>query len=235
MFCKHCGKQINEDAKFCKFCGSEIVLEEFSYTEPEYSFFKNINYRKLIFNRYVLILIGVAFVIWIYPGDDVSYSGTKAPLPTPIEQASDDVVKFIPTTPAVSLANGTILTKNNIYLGGNGELEIENGTDLDALAKLIRAGSSVLTVYIKANSTYTMFNISNGTYWLAFAHGLDFDSTNQQFRRNTEYSAFDSTFDFTRTEDSQYYYYSIFEVTLNSVIGGTATTSSVDPDQFNAY
>ena len=24
MFCKHCGKQINEDANFCSYCGGEL-------------------------------------------------------------------------------------------------------------------------------------------------------------------------------------------------------------------
>jgi hypothetical protein len=237
MFCKHCGKQINDEAKFCKFCGEKVIQESFAYSTPKSSFLKKINWRKLLLNRYVAILLGVIFIVWIAASDDSSYNsgGTKAPLPTPVQQASDDVVEFTPTTPAVSLANGTILKKNTAYLYGEGKLHIKNGTSLDAVAKLIRGGSSIYTVYIKANSNYTITGVSDGIYWLAFAQGLDWDSKTQKFRRNVQYSSFDETFDFTTTEDYQYIYYPEFEVTLHPVVGGTAETSSVDPTQFNAY
>ena len=201
------------------------------------NFAKKPNYSKIIFNKYVAILFGVILIVWIFSGDNSSYKsgGTKAPLPPPTTQISDDVVEFIPSAPAVSLANGTILKRNNVYLREYGKLHIKNGTTLDAVAKLIRGGTSVLTVYIKANSNYTIPGISDGIYWLAFAQGLDWDSTTQKFRRNVQYSAFDETFDFTTTEDYQYIYYPEFEVTLHPVVGGTAETSPVDPEQFNAY
>lgn len=236
MFCKNCGKQINEDAKFCKFCGAKVIPEISFSATPKNFFLKKINFRKFIFNKYVVILVGVIFVVWILSGDDTSYNnGTKAPLPAPVQQVSDDIVKFTPSTPTISLTNGTILKKNNVHLREYGKLYIKNGTTLDTVAKLIRGGASVLTVYIKANSNYTMADISDGVYWLAFAQGLDWDSTTQKFRRNVQYSAFDETFDFATTEDYQYIYYPEFEVTLHPVVGGTAETSSVDPEQFNAY
>ncbi len=99
------------------------------------------------------------------------------------------------------------------------------------MAKLIRGGTSVLTVYIKANNAYTMRDISDGVYWLAFALGLDWDSTTQKFRSNRQYSAFEDTFNFTTTNEE----YTIFEVTLNPVLGGTAETTDVNPQQFDAY
>ena len=253
--CIFCKAEIDFDSKECPNC-KRVLVETISSSHkyespaPEFhspvkeggvtrfiSWIKNINYSKLILNKYVAILVGVIFIVWIVASDDSSYNsgGTKAPLPTPIQQVSDDIIEFTPTTPAVSLANGTILKKNTAYLYGDGKLTIKNGTSLDAVAKLIRGGSSVFTVYIKANSNYTITGVSNGIYWLAFAQGLDWDSTTQKFRRNIQYSSFDETFDFTTTEDYQYIYYSEFEVTLNPVIGGTAETSSVDPAQFNAY
>tara|TARA_Y100000310_G_scaffold341968_1_gene443130 strand:+ start:50 stop:790 length:741 start_codon:yes stop_codon:yes gene_type:complete len=246
MFCKHCGKQINDEAKFCKFCGQKVIQESFAYSAPKSTFLKKINWRKLLLNRYVAILLGVIFIVWISAGDGTSYnSGTKSPLPAPVQQDSSDrksLEEIFDSNPQdsnnldlsafdVSLANGTILKKSSVYLYGDGELQIKNGTSLDAVAKLIRGGTSVLTVYIKANSTYTMTNISDGVYWLAFAQGLNWDSTTQKFRRNVQYSAFEDTFDFETTNTQ----YTIFEVTLNPVIGGTAETSSVDPAQFNAY
>ena len=123
------------------------------------------------------------------------------------------------------------LKKNSIYLQGYGELQIKNGTSIDAVAKLIRGGTSILTVYIKANNTYTMLDVSDGIYWLAFAQGLDWDSTTQKFRRNTQFSVFEETFNFTTTSDQ----YTIFEVTLNPVVGGTAETNDIPGNQFDQY
>lgn len=253
--CPFCRKEIRADDAECPNC-KRILVEKVPATEKYVTdaqkfnnqtkeniiskiinASKKVNYSRLIFNKYVGILLGVIFVVWIFSGDNTSYNsgGTKTPLPAPIQQVSDDVVEFTPTTPAVSLANGTILKKNTAYLYGNGKLHIKNGTSLDVVAKLIRGGTSILTVYIKANSNYTMTSISDGIYWLAFAKGLDWDSTTQKFRRNVQYSSFDETFDFTTTEDYQYIYYPEFEVTLHPVIGGTAETSPADPTQFNAY
>jgi len=252
--CPFCNKTISFDCEECPYCKHLLIERIPSSDQPVHEtqksnhhvrlgfprkirkfFVERINYSKLL--KYSVILLGIIFVVWIFSGDEPLYNsgGTKASLPAPVQQVSDDVVKFAPSTPAVSLANGTILKKNNVYLRDYGKLHIKNGTTLDAVAKLIHGGTSVLTVYIKANSNYTITDISDGVYWLAFAQGLDWDSTTQKFRRNIQYSVFDETFDFTTTEDYQYIYYPEFEITLHPVIGGTAETSSVDPEQFNAY
>lgn len=150
-------------------------------------------------------------------------------------------------TEPYSLANGTILkARNPDYFNGDGQLRIDNGTNYDAVAKLIHkgfwdgmnegtGGTSILTVYIKAGNSYTITNVSDGTYWLAFMQGTDWDTTNKKFVRNISYQSFDDTFNFTTTEDDQYVHYSKFRVTLNPVVGGTAETSPVNPAQFDAY
>jgi len=249
--CPFCKEEISLDCEKCPNCG-HLLVEKISsnkkYTTDTPKFnkqtkenivsrfiavSKKINWSKLLFNKYIAILFGIIFMVWIFSGDNSSYnsSSTKASLPPPTTQISHNMIDLTPVAPAISLTNGTILKKNNSYLQGYGELQIKNGTNLDAVAKLIRAGASVLTVYIKANSTYTMLDISDGTYWLAFAQGLDWDSTTQKFRRNTQFSVFEDTFDFATTYDK----YQTFEVTLNPVIGGTAKTSDIDPQQFDAY
>lgn len=176
-----------------------------------------------------LILIG----IWVvYAMFDESAS-SSAPLPPPITPTAQQVQEIEPVSlpTDVSLSTGTVLKSRSAYLSGDGELQIKNGTDLDAVAKLIRDGTSVFTVYIKANSTYTMENITDGIYWLAFVQGSNWDTTTKTFTRNTQYSAFEDTFDF-ETSDTEY---TIFEITLNPVIGGTAETNPVNPSQFDAY
>ncbi len=253
-FCPFCKTKIDINYEECPNCRRLLIEKISSNSQPIHEtqksyhrvrsnffqkirefFIKKTNYSKLL--KYSAILLGIIFIVWMFSSDEPSYNngGTKVPLPPPSRQTSDDSVEFSPITPAVSLANGAILKKNNVYFQGYGELQIKNGTSLDAVAKFIRNGTSVLTVYIKADSTYTILDISDGIYWLAFAQGLDWDSTTQKFRRNVQYSVFDETFDFTTTEDGQYYYYPEFKVTLHPVVGGTAETSSVDPKQFNAY
>ncbi len=174
-----------------------------------------------------LLLIG-GLMLW-----GVLDSGTSTPLPPPSTTAqTEQESTYKPDlTPGNSLPTGTVIKKRSAYLQGDGQLQISNGTNYDAVAKLIRDGASVLTVYIKANSTYTMENISDGTYWLAFAQGTDWNATTKKFNRNTQTSAFDDTFVF-ETTDTQY---SGWEVTLNPVTGGTAQSSDVDPAQFDQY
>lgn len=141
----------------------------------------------------------------------------------------------MPSYPESSLPTGTVIKRVSAYLQGDGELKIDNGTDSDAEAKLITAGTSVFTVYIGAHSQYTIENISDGTYWLAFALGSSWDNTNLKFRNDQGHESFADTFDFTRTEDNDYYYYSTYSVTLNPVVGGTAETNDVNANQFDAY
>lgn len=175
---------------------------------------------------FLLLIGGVVLWGWI---DDAS----KAPLPTPSTTAqAEQTVDYQPDlTPGNSLPTGTVIKRRSAYLQGEGELKISNGTSYDAVAKLIRDGASVLTVYIKANDTYTMTGINDGTYWLAFAQGTDWNNTTLKFNRNAVTSAFDDTFVFETTDTK----YAGWEVTLNPVAGGTAQSSDVDPAQFDQY
>lgn len=186
-----------------------------------------------------LILIALWAVYYIYG------ESTKPTLPPPVPQnlpATSQPLDLSSyrdpapaATPAVSLPTGTVIKSRSYYLSGDGELKIDNGTNSDAVAKLIAGGTSIFTVYIKAHSIYTIKDITNGTYWLVFALGSDWDASTKTFRRSAGFSSFDDPFDFTTWEDSQYVHYSSFQITLNPVLGGTAETSSVDAAQFNAY
>jgi hypothetical protein len=182
---------------------------------------------RFVYRFWFLILIG-GLMLWGVLSPD-----TSTPLPTPdtTAQAEQESAIVPDLTPGNSLPTGTIMKKRSAYLQGEGELQISNGTSYDAVAKLIRDGASVLTVYIKANSTYTMKNISDGTYWLAFAQGTDWNATTQKFNRNAHASAFDETFEFETTATQS----AGWEVTLNPVAGGTAQSSDVDLTQFDQY
>ena len=76
-----------------------------------------------------------------------------------------------------------------------------------------------------------MKNISDNTYWLLFAQGVGWDPATHSFDHYVGSQKFDDTFEFETT----YTHYSTWEVTLNPVIGGTATTGNVDNDKFAKY
>lgn len=182
-----------------------------------------------IIGRYWFFLLVAAIIFGSVLSGDSSSSSLPAPVVTnPTVHQSTALP--LPAN-IVSLPTGTVIKRLPSYLQGDGTLEIDNGTSQDAVAKLITGGTSVYTVYIKANSNYTIKNISDGTYWLAFASGINWDSNTKKFTHSVGFSSFQDTFDF-ETTDTQYTGYSI---TLNPVAGGTARTDTVNGEQFNAY
>ena len=186
--------------------------------------------NKLLHNlgRYwFFILVGIC-IIW-------AIVDSPQPLPPPVTppQVAVNTAPEQPahTGPAVSLSTGTIIKSRLAYLQGDGELEIDNGTNSDALAKLITGGTSIYSVYIKANTNYTIKNITDGTYWLIFSLGNDWNSATKTFNQSTGYSSFADTFDFTTTDTE----YTTYSVSLNPVEGGTAQLNDVDASRFNQY
>jgi hypothetical protein len=168
----------------------------------------------------------------------LNYHGAPNPLPAPITTAVEDnnilpsPVSVVPKTPYRYLANGTVLFRSSSSFGGPGVLTISNGSGSDAVVKLITSGGKkVYSVYIRANNSYSIKNIDDGIYRLLFAFGSDWDSGQKKFLVNPSAEAFDDTFDF-ETIGSQYVEYNI---TLNPVEGGKATTNPINPSDFNKY
>ncbi len=141
----------------------------------------------------------------------------------------------------VSLPNGTVLSKDTYSLAGLGELEVDNGTSLDAIAKLVdtTTKTSIFTVYIKANSIFTINKVSSGNYKLYFNLGNDWDSGVKAFRVNSGYEVFEEDFDFTTSKSVESEgirtRYATFRVTLNPTIDGRAETNEVDAGEFGSY
>ena len=140
-----------------------------------------------------------------------------------------------------SLPNGTIINSNPYYLDGLGEFKIDNGTDRDAVVKLVNTDieKSVFTVYVKSKNIYRIKKICDGTYKLLFNIGQDWDKINKRFTVNNSYSKFRKLYNF-ETHEQTYYdkietKYSTFEITLHSVIGGSAKTDNIDPKEFENY
>jgi len=137
----------------------------------------------------------------------------------------------VPKIKYYSLPNGTVLFSDS-SLNGPGILKISNGSDSDAVVKLITdGGKKIYSVYVRKNDNYSITHINDGIYRLLFSFGSNWDSDQNKFLVNPSAQAFDDTFDFQQT-DSQYNEY---EITLNPVAGGTATTNPIDPSVFDKY
>ena len=200
------------------------------------------------YKKFILIFIALFFFIGLYTKN----ARTPAPstpisvIPNSIENNTIQTTKNTPTQAKdpktyFSLPNGSVLSQNSFYLNGLGELKIKNGGSLDAIAKLVNTAlnKSVFTVYIKANSTYTISKIKDGNYKLFFNLGNDWDTEIKAFTVNSGYEVFEELFNFTTREYEEGNYintkYSTFEVTLNPVIGGNAETENVNPAEFANY
>lgn len=200
------------------------------------------------YKKIILIVVAILFFIGLYT------KNTRAPEPsTPISvipnSTENNTTQTTQNTPAqakdpktyFSLPNGSVLSQNSYYLNGLGKLQIKNGTSLDAIAKLVNTtiNKSVYTVYVKANSTYTISEVKDGNYKLFFNLGNDWDTEIKAFTVNSGFEVFEDPFDFTTREYEEGDYirtkYSTFEVTLNPVIGGTAETENVNVTEFANY
>jgi hypothetical protein len=110
-----------------------------------------------------------------------------------------------------------------------GELSVENGLDIDAVAVLKQLdGEWKIAVYIQNHDSFTITGIPDNTYDLYFTLGEDWDSEQARFTRGTSRSRFEESFPFTTTATT----YSIWSVTLHPVPGGTAGAEPVPEDEF---
>ena len=141
--------------------------------------------------------------------------------------------EFLPAPMPLSeyrLSNGQLVTDQR--RGGDGELEVQNGTDQDAVVSLSQAGSTILSVYVTAGQTTTVAGIPDGAYDLFFNSGAGWDEQLRTFTRACEFSRFDDPTEFVTTDTAGGIQYTIHTITLQPVIGGTADVSKVDPEAF---
>lgn len=94
-------------------------------------------------------------------------------------------------------------------------------------------------MFVAPNSNYTINNIPNAVYRLAYATGRHFKALTDTFDRLYGISVFDQflTYDTQNRyeSDGTYTYYHRFEVTLQPVAGGNARTSSLAAQSFEEF
>jgi hypothetical protein len=97
--------------------------------------------------------------------------------------------------PERRLANGQLL--NSLRRTGNGQIRIDNGTEHDAVVKLVQDGESIVSVYVGKGSNTTVDNINDGSYQLFYTSGIDWDDQLKTFTRSCLFKRFGSPVEFT--------------------------------------
>jgi len=120
---------------------------------------------------------------------------------------------------------------------GNAILKIKNGASSDAIVCLysISKSKTIRNEYVQKNTSFTMDNISQGSYKIKVFYGNNWNPELENpcgtigfFESDVNFSEFDGTEYF---EDS-YEGYTIASITLYTVEGGNATTSMISQSDF---
>ncbi|WP_276980258.1 hypothetical protein, partial [Flavobacterium filum] len=120
---------------------------------------------------------------------------------------------------------------------GNATLTIDNGGSSDAIVCLysVDEGRTIRNEYIRKNSSFTMSNIAQGIYKIRVFYGNDWNptltnscGTKGNFESDVHFSEFDGTEYFEDSERG----YTTATITLYTVAGGNASSSSIDQSKF---
>lgn len=93
------------------------------------------------------------------------------------------------------LANGRLV--DSMRRAGSGRLEVGNGTEHDAVVKLVQAGKPRVSVYVGKGSNATVGKINDGSYELFFTSGTDWDDQLKTFTRSCQFQRFEELAKFT--------------------------------------
>jgi hypothetical protein len=117
---------------------------------------------------------------------------------------------------------------------GPGVLTVENGLSVDGVVALVpaKAEKAVFSFYVRSRDSYTTDDIGDGRYRVYFTAGRDWDEALGRFTRKCSFQVFDDVLEYETTNQDGTYLYQTWTLTLNPVVGGTASTSDVAPGDF---
>jgi len=120
----------------------------------------------------------------------------------------------------------TGIIKPNQHSGGYGELTVDNGTSRDGVVILTFNNNAVMAVYIRSSDSFTMQGILDGTYYLYFSTGTEWNG--KEFTEAPSRQKFEDAFQFTTGTSN----YTTWSITLHGVAGGTASAENVSESEF---
>jgi hypothetical protein len=141
--------------------------------------------------------------------------------------------EFLPAAtplPDRQLANGRLLDSQR--RDGRGRLTVDNGTEHDAVVKLVKGGTPIVSIYVSKMSEATIEKVDDGSYELFYTSGTDWDGQLETFTRSCQFERFDEPADFVTTSVAGGIQYTVMSVGLQPRIGGNALTTPVPFESF---
>ncbi|MGW9428019.1 hypothetical protein ACWHA1_08705 [Streptomyces decoyicus] len=128
------------------------------------------------------------------------------------------------------LGNGAFVRDGS--RGGLGRLTVRNGTGTDAVVTLTRGSQTAFSIYVRKGSNATVRSVNSGSYTVYFTTGEDWNGEKSSFTRQCSFEKFDDKANFRTVRVAGGTQYTVLTFTLNKVIGGNASTSTVPPGDF---
>ena len=165
------------------------------------------------------------------PAPDTSQNGASPISSPPISALSE--------SPAIRPETGAWIVRAR-GRHGLGQLEVENGSDLDSVVKLVSASvprKVFWEVYARAHDSETVKGVHAGSYLLRFALGRNWDG--QRFSQDSQFYEVGDPLEFheTNVEDAESggsrIKYAFHHVTLNLVFDGNTLRNEIDAATFS--
>ncbi|MDB4669790.1 DUF515 domain-containing protein [bacterium] len=135
--------------------------------------------------------------------------------------------------------NGNIVRDTISSKNLNASLTMINGLHEDAYVKLVHNGRCVASFYVRGDNRFTFSGIPDGDYFVMYCLGFGWDTTAQDFKRGRTAVRYDDTMSYrTRVVGNQFSrttYSDEMSLTLHKTAFGNATTTDIDPAQFDKY
>ncbi|MEV6983636.1 hypothetical protein AB0M95_20605 [Sphaerisporangium sp. NPDC051017] len=127
-------------------------------------------------------------------------------------------------------ANGAFVRRGP--RGGLGRLTVKNGGSFDTVLSMVRGKSVVTRFYIRKKKSVTINGVPDGNYKVYYTSGADWEKGSRLFTRDCVFKRFDRSLSFRTVRGATVIQRTIWTISLQSVLGGNATSSEVDPDEF---
>lgn len=127
----------------------------------------------------------------------------------------------------------TGIMSQSIDFNREGSLFIKNGSGYDSVAILTTVTDTPLCgVFLRTGDEYNLTGIPDGTYFLYFISGNDWQPGPQKFSDPIGSFRFEERFDYATEQEGDSIYTSAWEITLYGVVGGNAGTNYVKEEDF---
>jgi hypothetical protein len=141
---------------------------------------------------------------------------TQTPTSTLTRTPTATFTRTATATPLLTrrLSNGAVI--HDSQRNGEGKFTVENGNATDAVLALTDMKNvTAVSFYVQGNNTATISGLRDGTYYIYFMSGEDWDSAAGRFTRNVRRSRFEDTIDYETTATE----YTTWRITLHTVTG----------------